>query len=720
MCGTPVPSWTKSPATGSGDREADAAGTGASAGGAGASAGGKREGAGSPSGRRASSPAGGRTENANRMMVSMECPHCGEFIWAELAKGAKRFVCPYCHKLVDLKDEGASEGRATREGVGSSATGAGAAGASAGAVGAGTAGAASAGAAGTGAAAAGGVGAEGRSGAAAASGGVAASGDGTTVIPADGVGPWGPGPSKTGTVVITPPPRTDADARGASGGGPGRTGSGPSISGAGTGAGYGTGSGAANGSGAGYAAGTGYGTGTGTGSGYAAGTGAGYGTGAGAANGTGAGYASGAGYGTATGAGYGGSAGGYVSASGPGVAGQGAAGPVTYIPPAPPRRGRGKVVAAVVGGVAVVAVAAVLVLGGGLGAITGAGPSGGGEAQVTYASNEEVPVASGTAIVPLDDRDEPFASYTVRVKQADDADGRAIDIADMPNLDVQGTEGFTLGDLGALDAGTYRLVIEDGASGASYDLPPLVLGGASQGGGEASRVTVRPPQDTSDPDELVAQGKYACFRDKLQGLVDTYGDASITVMKLDEQRFLAWAAGVAYAELVDFGDGAERLVVAYCTERDFASAEDVQARDDGEYGPRASDYTVEVWEYDEASDELSMMCRTTAAAGASDAPVVEYVENSDTGSTCLYVGGSDVNGSAGRSCFGLDDGGAFGELQAADTATWSVTGRFLLEHSGTSQQSATDDAGSGESSCTATAQTVKDLSAHLKTVAGVE
>lgn len=545
MCGTPVPSWTKSSAAGSGGREADAAGTGASAGG-------KREGAGSPSGRRASSPAGGRTENANRMMVSMECPHCGEFIWAELAKGAKRFVCPYCHKLVDLKGEGVSEDRATREGVGS-------------------------GAAGT----------------------------------------------------------------------------------------------------------------------------------------AGAGAASAAGYG-------GGVAGGYVSASGSAVAGQGSAGQAPYVRTAPPRRGHGKVVAAVVGGVAVVAVAAVLVLGGGLGAITGAGPSGGGEAQVTYASNEEVPVASGTAIVPLDDRDEPFASYTVRVKQADDADGRAIDIADMPNLDVQGTEGFTLGDLGALDAGTYRLVIEDGASGASYDLPPLVLGGASQGGGEASRVTVRPPQDTSDPDELAAQGKYACFRDKLQGLVDTYGDASITVMKLDEQRFLAWAAGVAYAELVDFGDGAERLVVAYCTERDFASAEDVQARDDGEYGPRASDYTVEVWEYDEAPDELSMMCRTTAAAGASDAPVVEYVENPDTGSTCLYVGGSDVNGSAGRSCFGLDDGGVFGELQAADTATWSVTGRFLLEHSGTSQQSATDDAGSGESSCTATAQTVKDLSAHLKTVAGAE
>lgn len=660
MCGTPVPSWTKSSAAGSGGREADVAGTDASAAG-------KREGAGSPSGRRASSPAGGRTENANRMMVSMECPHCGEFIWAELAKGAKRFVCPYCHKLVDLKDEGVSEDRATREGVGSSA--------------AGTAGA---GAAGT----------EGRSGAAAASGGAAASGDGTTVIPADGVGPWGPGPSKTGTVVITPPPRTDADARGASGGGSGRTGSGPSIPGAGTGAGYGTGAGAASGTGAGYAAGTGYGTATGTG----------FGAGTGAAS---------AGYG-------GGVAGGYVSASGSAVAGQGSAGQAPYVRTAPPRRGHGKVVAAVVGGVAVVAVAAVLVLGGGLGAITGAGPSGGGEAQVTYASNEEVPVASGTAIVPLDDRDEPFASYTVRVKQADDADGRAIDIAGMPNLDVQGTEGFTLGDLGALDAGTYRLVIEDGASGASYDLPPLVLGGASQGGGEASRVTVRPPQDTSDPDELAAQGKYACFRDKLQGLVDTYGDASITVMKLDEQRFLAWAAGVAYAELVDFGDGAERLVVAYCTERDFASAEDVQARDDGEYGPRASDYTVEVWEYDEAADELSMMCRTTAAAGASDSPVVEYVENPDTGSTCLYVGGSDVNGSAGRSCFGLDDGGAFGELQAADTATWSVTGRFLLEHSGTSQRSATDDAGSGESSCTATAQTVKDLSAHLKTVAGAE
>lgn len=585
MCGTPVPSWTKSSAAGSGGREADAAGTDASAGG-------KREGAGSPSGRRASSPAGGRTENANRMMVSMECPHCGEFIWAELAKGAKRFVCPYCHKLVDLKDEGVSEDRATRESAGSSA--------------AGTAGAGA----------------------------------------------------------------------------------------AGTGAGYGTGAGAAGGTGAGYAADTGYG----------AAAGPGYGAGTGAAS---------AGYG-------GGVAGGYVSASGSAVAGQGSAGQVPYVRTAPPRRGHGKVVAAVVGGVAVVAVAAVLVLGGGLGAITGAGPSGGGEAQVTYASNEEVPVASGTAIVPLDDRDEPFASYTVRVKQADDADGRAIDIADMPDLDVQGTEGFTLGDLGALDAGTYRLVIEDGASGASYDLPPLVLGGASQGGGEASRVTVRPPQDTSDPDELAAQGKYACFRDKLQGLVDTYGDASITVMKLDEQRFLAWAAGVAYAELVDFGDGAERLVVAYCTERDFSSAEDVQARDDGEYGPRASDYTVEVWEYDEASDELSMMCRTTAAAGASDAPVVEYVENPDTGSTCLYVGGSDVNGSAGRSCFGLDDGGAFGELQAADTATWSVTGRFLLEHSGTSQQSATDDAGSGESSCTATAQTVKDLSAHLKTVAGAE
>lgn len=141
MCGTPVPSWTKSSAAGSGGREADAAGTDASAAG-------KREGAGSPSGRRASSPAGGRTENANRMMVSMECPHCGEFIWAELAKGAKRFVCPYCHKLVDLKDEGVSEDRATREGVGSSA--AGTAGAGAAVAGAAGSGAAGAGAAGTG------------------------------------------------------------------------------------------------------------------------------------------------------------------------------------------------------------------------------------------------------------------------------------------------------------------------------------------------------------------------------------------------------------------------------------------------------------------------------------------------------------------------------------------------------------------------------------------
>lgn len=379
----------------------------------------------------------------------------------------------------------------------------------------------------------------------------------------------------------------------------------------------------------------------------------------------------------------------------------------------PRRRGIGRTVASV----AVVAV--VLIIAAAIGSTGGfariASLFGGRAVTASYLDDTPIAVDGATRIVPLRGEDDPLEGYIVRPKQADSAADEPIDIVDVPRLEVTGSDGFAIGDFGTLAAGTYLFTVVDG-DGVERDLPPVVVGRTDEANA-AGRITVEPAPGVTDPDALSVSGKYRCFRDKLQGLIDSFGDASLTVLKADDDRYLAWTAGVSYAELVDFGDGVERLVVAYCTDRDLASADAVEASaGDGDVGPTVQSYRVEVWEYDEEADAASLVCQTRPATTDDGWPFIEYVSDPETGATCLYVGGTDVNGSRARSCFGVSDSGNFAELPAQGVDTWPRVSRYLMESSGLTQEAAVDAAPSGEFSCTETAQTVKDLTARLNTI----
>lgn len=351
---------------------------------------------------------------------------------------------------------------------------------------------------------------------------------------------------------------------------------------------------------------------------------------------------------------------------------------------------------------------------GALSMLTGESPS---VATASYASDEVVDVSLDTAIVPNDASDNPLSSYVVRVIQADSLEGTAIDPATLPNLSVDGSGGFSLSGFGAVESGTYYLRIIS-ISGDIFDLPPVRVGDTTVGQDDLPETLE--VSASSAGGSLSRQGKYASYLGVLDGLIEAYGDASLGVLKLDDDRYESWVAGVSYADLVDFGDGVERLVVMYCTNDVLAQSEVIELEDEDDadgLGPVTGDYQIEVWEYDSDADDAVMVYQLKATAASDDDIGIAYLTDLSTGHMCLYANGSSL-GSSVDQCYGIDDDGTFGSVapSSTDFDRWTLIERYLVSHSGTTQDAALSDAGSRELSCEETAQTVKDLAAKLQTI----
>lgn len=338
-----------------------------------------------------------------------------------------------------------------------------------------------------------------------------------------------------------------------------------------------------------------------------------------------------------------------------------------------------------------------------------------------YLSTDPVPVEASTMLRPQDAQGQPLDSYEVRVKRARDEDGAALDVATMPVWTVSGADGFSLENLGVEQNGTYELGIIAG-DGATYDLPPVTLGADETV--EESSIQIMAPEG-ADKDALARRGMYKSYLDTLQSLQDQYGKPSLSVCKLQEEKYLAWVAGVSYAGLVDFGDGAERLVALYCTSKNWAITDVVDLSGepamDG-IGPVASDYRLEVWEYDQAEDKAVRVYQGQPMADASDTAVadVAFATDSADDSPLMLVASTGVNGSAAQGYFGLLEKGGVGVLSvgAVDTAQVVKAERYATSSLGITQDAALSYAGSDERSCEETAQTVKDLEARLRTITG--
>lgn len=265
--------------------------------------------------------------------------------------------------------------------------------------------------------------------------------------------------------------------------------------------------------------------------------------------------------------------------------------------PAPRRRGRAALVAAIVASLVVIVVAGALI------ALHLTGdrdvPS------LTFGSREAVSVSRVTRIVPSSAEGSPLQRYVVRVREAFGPDGSRLDVSALPRLGVEGETGFTMADLGELDEGTYEVTITPD-DGAPQYIPPVSVvdgdpGDAAGDGSEGDsdpvelpeEIVVVPPEDTDgfegDLSAPVRLGRYGAYLAKVRELREAHGE--LTVVSLSGSD-VSWLAGLCFARLVDFGDGVERLVVAYAKPEAMSGL------------PQDLDvYTVEVWGYDEGSDQ---------------------------------------------------------------------------------------------------------------------
>lgn len=265
--------------------------------------------------------------------------------------------------------------------------------------------------------------------------------------------------------------------------------------------------------------------------------------------------------------------------------------------PAPRRRGRAALIAVIVVSLAVIVVAGVLIAL----HLTGSRDV----PTLTFGSREAVSVSRVTRIVPSSAEGSPLQRYVVRVREAFGPDGSRLDVSALPRLDVDGETGFTMADLGELDEGTYEVTVTPDDGAPQYIPPVSVVDGdpgdaAGDGSGDGSEpvelpeeIVVVPPEDPDgsggDLSAPVRLGRYGAYLSKVRELREAHGE--LTVVSLSGSD-VSWLAGLCFVRLVDFGDGAERLVVT-CAKPE-AMSEPPQDLDV---------YTVEVWGYDEGSDQ---------------------------------------------------------------------------------------------------------------------
>lgn len=272
--------------------------------------------------------------------------------------------------------------------------------------------------------------------------------------------------------------------------------------------------------------------------------------------------------------------------------------------PAPGAEPRKKKPVALIAGIAVLALAAVVAL-----CVfvvprflDAAGPT------VTYGQTDPVQCSVVTRIRPRDAEGNELTSYVVSLveRTADRQDRTSADdgIADaVAQIRVTGNNGFTMEDFGDdIADGDYYLVIEssDSSDDSSSD-QRIPIHYEHDNPDADSEVVVTPPAPESDESASDGEGQesgdaqgesdfteeqlaYAHYYLKCQELINTYGPAGTTDLYDGQMTAMT---GLALARLIDFdGDGLNELLVSYNAVEigtDAASADEV--------------YPVEVWDY---------------------------------------------------------------------------------------------------------------------------
>lgn len=209
---------------------------------------------------------------------------------------------------------------------------------------------------------------------------------------------------------------------------------------------------------------------------------------------------------------------------------------------------RGRIVAAVIGGVAVVAIVAAIVV----------VPRIGASSEVTSGGKGYVVCACETKILPKNSKGKKLKSYTVELAPAN-GKGKSYTIK------VDGEDGFAMEDFGELPDQKYQMTITSG-KGKKKSTTTMKVDYAKEGSDAPKNVEL-----TQSKKEAKASAKAAVktadelFTDKILEYQKKYGEGE--AVEIDDSQSTYGAQGVAYAKLVDFdGDGQDELLIEYSDE----------------------------------------------------------------------------------------------------------------------------------------------------------
>lgn len=206
---------------------------------------------------------------------------------------------------------------------------------------------------------------------------------------------------------------------------------------------------------------------------------------------------------------------------------------------------RGRIVAAVIGGVAVVAIVAAIVI----------VPRIGASSEVTSGGKGYVVCACETKVLPKNSKGKKLKSYTVELAPVS-GKGKSYTIK------VDGEDGFAMEDFGELPDQKYQMTITSG-KGKKKSTTTMKVDYTKEGSDAPKNVEL-----TQSKKEAKASAKAAVktanelFTDKILEYQKKYGEGE--AVEIDDSQSTYGAQGVAYAKLVDFdGDGQDELLIEY-------------------------------------------------------------------------------------------------------------------------------------------------------------
>lgn len=219
-----------------------------------------------------------------------------------------------------------------------------------------------------------------------------------------------------------------------------------------------------------------------------------------------------------------------------------------FVPTPQPKKPKhkGRIVAAVIGGVAVVAIVAAIVV----------VPRIDSSSEVTSGGKGYVVCACETKVLPKNSKGKKLKSYTVELAPVS-GKGKSYTIK------VDGEDGFAMEDFGELPDQKYQMTITSG-KGKKKSTTTMKVDYTKEGSDAPKSVEL-----TQSKKEAKASAKAAVktanelFTDKILEYQKKYGKGE--AVEIAQSTY--GAQGVAYAKLVDFdGDGQDELLIEYSDE----------------------------------------------------------------------------------------------------------------------------------------------------------